>query len=120
MNQTMHLVPTFSPFRATAGRTRSLRPIIAQSHPQWKLSRGASPDQKLPILKTLLAEKLNPLSLDLSRFVVATDSQGALAGFGQVKPLEENKMELSSLVVYPQYRQVPQSLSLLYNSNSTL
>ena len=97
-------LPKSSPFRAESRRISSHRSIIAQTQPIWRLTRGASPDLKIPILKTLLSEKLNPLSLDLARFVVATDAQGTLAGFGQVKPLEENKMELSSLVVYPQYR----------------
>ena len=81
-----------------------------QNHP-YKITQGASPSQKLPILKRLLAEKLNPLSLDMDRFTVATttaasstEEEEKLIGFGQLKPLDANSLELSSLVVDPEYR----------------
>ena len=80
---------------------------------------------KLDILKILLAEKLNPLSLDLRNFVIAyapitpppqpsderppyTHGDLDLAGFGQIKPLSSSPAphdkELSSLVVLKPYR----------------
>lgn len=40
----------------------------------------------------------------MGNFVVAKDSNGTLAGFGQLKPLEKDILELSSLVVLPKYR----------------
>ncbi|KAG7674981.1 hypothetical protein Ndes2526B_g07825 [Nannochloris sp. 'desiccata'] len=90
--------------------SRSLTHVTAQQNkPGWKITRGASPSHRLQIAKFLLAEKLNPLSLDMQRFVVATTTtpsleQQKLIGFGQLKPLDSHSLELSSLVVDPEYR----------------
>ncbi|KAH7617228.1 hypothetical protein NADE_007014 [Nannochloris sp. 'desiccata'] len=91
--------------------SRSLTHVTAQQNkPGWKITRGASPSHRLQIVKFLLAEKLNPLSLDMQRFVVATTTttpsleQQKLIGFGQLKPLDSHSLELSSLVVDPEYR----------------
>jgi hypothetical protein len=90
-------------------RSLAIHHVTAQQDkPNWKITRGASASHRLPILKLLLAEKLNPLSLDMHRFVVATSTtpsdQQKLIGFGQLKPLDSNSLELSSLVVDPEYR----------------
>ena len=71
----------------------------------WDLSTRPRADERWAILSALLKERLNPLSLDLSKFVAArTPADGSLAGFGQLKPLGEDAMELSSLVVLPPHR----------------
>jgi len=86
----------------------SIHVTAQQDQPKWKITRGASASHRLPILKTLLAEKLNPLSLDMQRFVIATAAapteKQKLIGFGQLKALDSKSLELSSLVVDPEYR----------------
>jgi N-acetylglutamate synthase-like GNAT family acetyltransferase len=49
---------------------------------------------------------MNPLSLEPSRFVVATDKQGAIVGFGQLAPLAGSSIaqEIRSVVVRKGYR----------------
>ncbi len=105
---TINIQPSRSMSRSKL--SRSWHVFAQQQIKPWVITRGASSSQRLPILKTLLAEKLNPLSLDMKRFVVATTSpspsaeQSRLIGFGQLKPLDTNALELSSLVVDPEYR----------------
>lgn len=92
--------------RSMMSRSWTCQAVAQQQSKPWKITRGASTSQKLPILKTLLAEKLNPLSLDINRFVVATlpATEDKLIGFGQLKPLDATSLELSSLVVDSEYR----------------
>lgn len=72
----------------------------------WNFRRGGNSSDKWTIFKALISEKLNPLSLDLDRFLVATDVQtDQIAGFVQIKPLDRpHTHELSSLVVLPEHR----------------
>jgi N-acetylglutamate synthase-like GNAT family acetyltransferase len=72
----------------------------------WNFRKGGNSSDKWTIFKALISEKLNPLSLDLDRFLVATDVQtDQIAGFVQIKPLDRpHTHELSSLVVLPEHR----------------
>lgn len=72
----------------------------------YNFRKGNDASDKWTILKALISEKLNPLSLDLDRFLVATDVHtDQIAGFVQIKPLDRPcKHELSSLVVLPEHR----------------
>ena len=57
------------------------------------------------IFKNLVSEKMNPISLNLENFVlVLRESDGYLVGFGQLKALSSDSMELSSIFVVPEYR----------------
>lgn len=49
-------------------------------------------------------ERLNPTGLDWRRFIVATDSSGALIGCGQIKTHRDGSRELASIVVTPEWR----------------
>lgn len=85
-----------------------LRPTCARSHNEATENRWVigSPRQsdRWTILQTLLRESLNPLSADLKNFAVARAPNDDLAAFGQIKPLDADTLELSSLVVLPAYR----------------
>lgn len=49
---------------------------------------------------------MNPLSLEPTRFVAATDKKGAILGFGQLAPLSGSStaQEIRSVVVLKEYR----------------
>lgn len=48
--------------------------------------------------------RLNPMSLDWRRFIVAVTEEGQLVGCGQIKPHGDGIRELASIVVEPAYR----------------
>jgi amino-acid N-acetyltransferase len=48
--------------------------------------------------------RLNPLSLNWRRFVVAESAQGQIVGCGQVKRHADQSCELASIVVAPEWR----------------
>lgn len=52
----------------------------------------------------VLAERLNPFSLDWRRFILAVDMNGQLLACVQVKPHADGTREMASLVVQPQFR----------------
>jgi len=82
-------------------RCRALRASSAKNY----IFNSPVPQERIEIVCKILSESLNPLSLDLTRFVAARDpATGRLVGFGQLKPLAPGKLELSSLVVYPEHR----------------
>jgi ribosomal protein S18 acetylase RimI-like enzyme len=57
------------------------------------------------IQKQMILEKMNPLFLDPSRFIVAEDEEENLIGFGQVRPAgDTNRFELASLYVMEDHR----------------
>jgi GNAT superfamily N-acetyltransferase len=65
------------------------------------------------IIRAIISEKLNPLGLNLENFCFAWTVNGGdvppkLAGFGQLKPITQDRidgpLELSSLIVMPEYR----------------
>ncbi len=53
---------------------------------------------------------MNPLGLDVTRFVIAESSGGEISGFGQLAPLDgsassgSQRLELKSLIVEPEHR----------------
>ncbi|KAL4858954.1 hypothetical protein ACK3TF_001320 [Chlorella vulgaris] len=73
----------------------------AQLPPDLRLRPGVPADRPA-FLRGILREKLNPLALDPSRFTVAERGSGEHArvlGFGQIKPLGQQALELSTLIV---------------------
>ncbi len=50
------------------------------------------------------AARINPMSLDWRRFVVALDEHGTVIGCGQVKSHRDGSWELASIVVAPGQR----------------
>jgi len=49
--------------------------------------RAGEPRDSIPIALTLLAMKMNPLSIDYSRFIVCETDAGLRVGFGQIRKL---------------------------------
>lgn len=67
--------------------------------------RQARPAEAPLILSRLLREKMNPIGVRPERFVIAWDKpNGAVAGFGQIRPVGDGACELASLIVEPRYR----------------
>lgn len=72
--------------------------------------RRASTADLSTIQKAVLREKMNPLGLDVTRFVIAESSGGEISGFGQLAPLDgsassgSQRLELKSLIVEPEHR----------------
>jgi amino-acid N-acetyltransferase len=48
--------------------------------------------------------RINPMSLDWHRFILAIDSYGKVIGCGQVKPHSDGTNELASIAVLPEWR----------------
>lgn len=73
----------------------------AQLPPDLRLRPGVPADRPA-FIRGILREKLNPLALDPARFTVAERGRGENAhvlGFGQIKPLGQQALELSTLIV---------------------
>jgi ribosomal protein S18 acetylase RimI-like enzyme len=75
----------------------------------WSLGdlafRRAQPAEASLIFSRLLREKMNPISVRTERFLLAWDKpNGAVAGFGQIRPVGDGACELASLIVEPGYR----------------
>lgn len=68
------------------------------------LLRPAARADAAAIRRLIYTEKLNPISLDWRRFLVAVNESGAVVGCIQVKPHGDGTRELASLVVQPAYR----------------
>ncbi|EOD08451.1 hypothetical protein EMIHUDRAFT_249102 [Emiliania huxleyi CCMP1516] len=66
--------------------------------------RPAAPSEAPVLLSRLVRERMNPLSVDPERFLVAWDEPNGIAAFGQIRPLGSDASELASLVVEPRYR----------------
>lgn len=66
------------------------------SLPEGLSFRFGEPSDTLPIAAALLREKMNPLSLDHSRFVVCETATGERVGFGQIRELAPTKTADSS------------------------
>ena len=61
--------------------------------------------EDLPSIKELIhLGEINPTGLDWKRFVVATNPDGEVIGCGQLKPHGKEILELASIVVDPEYR----------------
>lgn len=62
-------------------------------------------EQDFPAIQRLIREvRINPMSLDWRRFVVAVDGSGQLRGCGQLKPHGGGLVELASIAVVPSGR----------------
>ena len=48
--------------------------------------------------------RINPMSLDWTRFLVASSADGRLAACAQIKPHADGTCELASLAVHPDFR----------------
>jgi N-acetylglutamate synthase-like GNAT family acetyltransferase len=66
--------------------------------------RAATQDD-FPAIRDLIHRvRINPMSLDWRRFLVAVDSSGSLLGCGQLKPHGKDVIELASIAVEPAYQ----------------
>jgi ribosomal protein S18 acetylase RimI-like enzyme len=69
--------------------------------------RSAAADDVATARKILFKEAMNPLSVAKDRLLVANvvgSDTIVLAGFGQIRPVDENYSELASLYVLPDFR----------------
>ncbi|KAG1666187.1 hypothetical protein FOA52_012034 [Chlamydomonas sp. UWO 241] len=74
-------------------------------HARAVIHRRGQPEDEEFVGDALLREALNPLGIDLSRFLVAEDAiTGEPLGFGQLELKEPGVYELRSLVVEPKER----------------
>jgi N-acetylglutamate synthase-like GNAT family acetyltransferase len=48
--------------------------------------------------------RINPMSLDWERFLLASTPDGKLVACGQIKPHSEGTLELASIAVHPDWR----------------
>lgn len=108
-------MPLNGPRRRSSAATAPPPPtVLLQAHhaqasatPQLPLGvrlRSGRAEDKPAILRGIWREKLNPLSVDPTRFTVAEraaagGAAAAVVGFGQIKPLGGDALELASLVV---------------------
>jgi N-acetylglutamate synthase-like GNAT family acetyltransferase len=66
--------------------------------------QAATPAQQGAIKALVRAARINPLSLDWRRFVVALDENGLVIGCGQVKPHRDGSWELASIATAPAWQ----------------
>lgn len=66
--------------------------------------RAATEDDFPSIRGLVYRVRINPMSLDWRRFVVAVDASGLLLGCGQLKPHGRDIVELASIAVQPEYQ----------------
>ncbi len=65
----------------------------------------AAREQDFPAIRQLIhLVRINPMSLDWHRFLVAVDSSGTLLGCGQLKPHGPGVLELASSAVQPEHQ----------------
>ena len=84
------------------------KPVMASASAQGELKglalRPATWHEMPTIFKGVLQERMNPLiGLNPADFTAA-ERDGHLVGFGRIKPLQPGAVELTSLVVLPEYR----------------
>lgn len=69
----------------------------------YQLRPAAANEQ--PIIKTIIrANRLNPLGINWSRFIVAVDTTNQIIGCGQIKVHRDQSLELASIAVLPEWR----------------
>lgn len=66
--------------------------------------RPATEDDSAAIRQLIHLVRINPMSLDWRRFLVAVDSSGNFLGCGQLKPHGPGVIELASIAVQPAYQ----------------
>lgn len=77
------------------------------------LIRHAAESDARRIRTMVRRERLNPMGLSWTRFLVAVDEAGNVVGCGQVKPVGDGARELASLVVEPGWRNRQVGASLM-------
>lgn len=69
----------------------------------YQLRQAAANEQ--PIIKKIIrANRLNPLGIKWSRFIVAVDATNQIIGCGQIKVHRDQSLELASIAVLPEWR----------------
>jgi amino-acid N-acetyltransferase len=66
--------------------------------------RPATQADASTIRKIIHEARINPMSLDWRRFILATDSAGRVIACGQVKVHGDGSQELASIAVLPEWR----------------
>jgi N-acetylglutamate synthase-like GNAT family acetyltransferase len=66
--------------------------------------RKAQPVDSWAIRRLIYQVRINPLSLNWRRFLVAEDQTGCVIAAGQVKPHRDGTRELASIAVSPNHR----------------
>ena len=66
--------------------------------------RPAGPEDEARIKQLIHEAHINPIGLDWQRFILATTTEGAVIGCGQIKPHRDGSSELASIVVDPDWR----------------
>ena len=67
--------------------------------------RPARESESVQIRDLIHLTRLNPMSLDWKRFVVAVNERDEMIGCGQLKPHGKEILELASIAVYPEHRE---------------
>lgn len=68
------------------------------------LYRPANADDAAAIKALIRLVRINPMSLDWERFLLASTPDGELVACGQVKPHSDGTRELASIAVHPDWR----------------
>ena len=68
------------------------------------LYRPATADDSAAIKSLIHLVRINPMSLDWERFLLASTPDGELVACGQIKPHSEGTRELASIAVHPDWR----------------
>lgn len=68
------------------------------------LYRPATADDSAAIKSLIALVRINPMSLDWERFLLASTPDGELVACGQIKPHSEGTLELASIAVHPDWR----------------
>ena len=68
------------------------------------LYRPATADDSAAIKSLIHLVRINPMSLDWERFLLASTPDGELVACGQIKPHSEGTLELASIAVHPAWR----------------
>ena len=66
--------------------------------------RPATADDSAAIKSLIHLVRINPMSLDWERFLLASAPDGELVACGQIKPHSEGTLELASIAVHPAWR----------------
>ena len=66
--------------------------------------RPAAADDSAAIKALINLVRINPMSLDWVRFLLASTPDGEVVACGQIKPHSEGTLELASIAVHPDWR----------------
>lgn len=95
-------------FILSSSPNKVIQYIAAVSLPQYtfymiRLRRATRNDVRA-IRDLIWRVKINPLSLNWQRFLVAVDDHDHLIGCGQIKPHRDGSRELASIAVQPEWQ----------------